>query len=206
MLTACGISKPTTAAKLAAAYSFEHCQRHAVQWHIDRDTNPQLGPGTLAYRIEECSTPPAVRVAHHFVQQFKRNWPTAEEQAEKDRWAEIMDAQSWTNDPANPENQKPESESAPRPVVAIDAIDLPDQTLWTQALAQLAPQMTSATYHTWVRDTVLLEQSDDHITIGAPNDYARAWLDGRLRPTIKRTVGGILKRSVQVDFRVMAAA
>lgn len=76
------------------------------------------------------------------------------------------------------------------------------KTVWQMALAELALQMTSATYDTWVRDTSIMAYEDGEFIIGAPNSYARDWLDNRLRATIKRTLGGIMRRSVQVNFRV----
>ena len=75
-------------------------------------------------------------------------------------------------------------------------------TVWQMALAELALQMTTATYDTWVRDTAIMAYEDGEFIIGAPNSYVRDWLDNRLRATIKRTLGGIMRRSVQVNFRV----
>ena len=69
-------------------------------------------------------------------------------------------------------------------------------------LSELALQMPSATYDTWVRDTVVMGYEDGEFIIGMPNAYARDWLENRLRPTIKRTLSSIMRRSVQVQFRV----
>lgn len=74
--------------------------------------------------------------------------------------------------------------------------------IWQMALSELALQMPSATYDTWVRDTVVVAYEDGEFIIGMPNAYARDWLENRLRHNIKRTLSSIMNRSVQVQFRV----
>ncbi len=74
--------------------------------------------------------------------------------------------------------------------------------VWQMVLSELALQMPSATYDTWVRDTTVLGYEDGEFIIGMPNAYARDWLENRLRHTIKRTLSSILHRTVQVQFRV----
>lgn len=187
---------------LARRYGFEHCRNHALIWLVERETEPQNNAGLLAYRITHRRQPLAPKVAPHAVQEFKKAWPTDEERAEAARWAEIM-APRWTeDDPAPPPDDpapetgqaKPGSEDAPRLVE--------DDPIWSQALAELAQQMTTATFETWMRGTALRSLEDGRAVIVAPNDYARSWLDDRLRATIKRTLGGIVQRSVAVEFVV----
>ncbi len=74
--------------------------------------------------------------------------------------------------------------------------------VWQMVLSELALQMPSATYDTWVRDTTVIAYEDGEFIIGMPNAYARDWLENRLRHTIKRTLSSILHRGVQVQFRV----
>ena len=74
--------------------------------------------------------------------------------------------------------------------------------VWQMVLSELALQMPPATYDTWVRDTVVMGYEDGEFIIGMPNAYARDWLENRLRHTIKRTLGSIMRRSVQIQFRV----
>jgi chromosomal replication initiator protein len=76
--------------------------------------------------------------------------------------------------------------------------------VWQMALSELALQMPPATFDTWVRDTVVIGYEDGAFIIGIPNAYARDWLENRLRQTIKRTLGSIMKRSVSLTFRVQA--
>ncbi|MBX3000075.1 MAG: chromosomal replication initiator protein DnaA [Caldilineaceae bacterium] len=74
--------------------------------------------------------------------------------------------------------------------------------VWQMALSELALQMPSATYETWVRDTSVIAYEDGEFIVGTPNPYARDWLANRLHTSIKRILSKILQRSVQVTFRV----
>ncbi len=104
--------------------------------------------------------------------------------------------------PVSPRPQLVPAEMPEATAVGLGPSRIDPQTVWQMALAELALQMTSATYDTWVRDTSIMAYEDGEFIIGAPNSYARDWLDNRLRATIKRTLGGIMRRSVQVNFRV----
>jgi chromosomal replication initiator protein len=76
--------------------------------------------------------------------------------------------------------------------------------VWQMALSELALQMPSATYETWVRDTSVIAYEDGEFIVGTPNPYARDWLANRLHTNIKRILSKILQRSVHVTFRVRA--
>ncbi len=45
--------------------------------------------------------------------------------------------------------------------------------VWQMVLSELALQMPSATYDTWVRDTTVIAYEDGEFIIGMPNAYAR---------------------------------
>lgn len=77
----------------------------------------------------------------------------------------------------------------------------PEQ-VWQAALGQLQLEMPKTTFDTWVRGTALLAYEDGTFVLGVNNAYAKDWLDNRLRSTIKRTLGGIAGRSVEVRFVV----
>lgn len=107
-------------------------------------------------------------------------------------------------EPRNSKRELPAS-SAPEvdePIAAPAEPGFDPHAVWQILLSELALQMPSATYDTWVRDTVVMGYEDGEFIIGMPNAYARDWLENRLRPTIKRTLSSIMRRSVQVQFRV----
>lgn len=100
--------------------------------------------------------------------------------------------------------------------LAQSATDYTEETLigeefephgvWQMLLSELALQMPSATYSTWVRDTWVIAYEDGEFIIGLPNAYARDWLENRLRHKIKRVLSALIHRSVQVQFRVCPRA
>jgi hypothetical protein len=71
---------------------------------------------------------------------------------------------------------------------------------WSDAIGQLKIAMPKAAYDKWIRDTVLLHARDGTFTIGAPNSYARDWLESRLSSTTRRSLTGICNQSVEVKF------
>jgi chromosomal replication initiator protein len=78
--------------------------------------------------------------------------------------------------------------------------------VWQMLLSELALQMPSATFNTWVRDTWVVAYEDGEFIIGLPNAYARDWLENRLRNKIKRALSSFIYRSVQVQFLVRPRA
>lgn len=77
----------------------------------------------------------------------------------------------------------------------------PDQ-IWQAALGELQLQLTGATFDTWLRHTDLLSHEDGTFVVAVHNGYAKDWLENRLHSMVKRTLTGIVGRSVEVRFVV----
>jgi chromosomal replication initiator protein len=77
----------------------------------------------------------------------------------------------------------------------------PEQA-WQAALGELQLQLTKATFDTWVKNTHVVSCEDGTYLIGVHNAYAKDWLENRLLTTIKRTLTGIVGRTVEVKFVV----
>jgi chromosomal replication initiator protein len=73
---------------------------------------------------------------------------------------------------------------------------------WQAALGELQLQLTKPTFDTWVKSTYVISWEDGAFVIGVHNGYAKDWLENRLLTTIKRTLTGIVGRSVDVNFVV----
>ncbi|HET6443053.1 MAG TPA: chromosomal replication initiator protein DnaA [candidate division Zixibacteria bacterium] len=73
---------------------------------------------------------------------------------------------------------------------------------WTATLGELELQMTRATFNTWLRDARLLANEDGEYVIGVRNDYAKDWLDNRLKETINRTLSSIIGEPITSRFVV----
>lgn len=78
------------------------------------------------------------------------------------------------------------------------------EAAWKATLGELELQMTRATFNTWLKDACLLTCDDDMYVVGVRNDYAKDWLENRLRETILRTLTAIVGRSVEIRFVVWA--
>lgn len=76
------------------------------------------------------------------------------------------------------------------------------EKVWQAVLGELQLQMTKATFDTWVKQTQVLAYEDGTFIIGVQNGYAKDWLENRLRGTVKRTLAGIVNRSVEIRFVV----
>jgi len=76
--------------------------------------------------------------------------------------------------------------------------------IWQAALGELQLQMTKATFDTWVKNTHVVSYEDGTFIIGVHNAFTKDWLENRLLTTVKRTLVGIVGRSVEVKFTVWA--
>jgi chromosomal replication initiator protein len=76
------------------------------------------------------------------------------------------------------------------------------ETAWTATLGELELQMTKATFNTWLKDARLLANENGEYVIGVRNDYAKDWLDNRLKETINRTLSAIVGEQIAARFVV----
>jgi chromosomal replication initiator protein len=76
------------------------------------------------------------------------------------------------------------------------------ESAWKATLGELELQMTKATFSTWLRDARLLASDENEFVIGVRNDYAKDWLENRLRETIVRTLSTITGDPISVRFVV----
>jgi len=72
--------------------------------------------------------------------------------------------------------------------------------IWQAALGELQLQMTKPTFDTWLKNTRAISYEDGTLIIGAHNAYAKDWLENRLMAIIKRTLAGIVGRTVEAKF------
>jgi hypothetical protein len=75
---------------------------------------------------------------------------------------------------------------------------LPERNIWQAALGELRLQMTKASFDTWVKNTRLVSCQDGVFVIGTQNEFARDWLENRLRTTVERILVGIVGHPVEV--------
>lgn len=73
---------------------------------------------------------------------------------------------------------------------------------WQAALGEMQLQMTRATFDTWVKETSVSSYEDGLFIIAVRTNFAKEWLENRLMGLIKRTLAGVMERSVEVRFAV----
>ena len=78
----------------------------------------------------------------------------------------------------------------------------PDQ-VWQAALGELQLQMSRPTFDTWVKPTKVMSYEDGEFIIAVPKAYIKDWLESKLSSSIKRSLAGIMRRSVDVTFIVL---
>lgn len=82
------------------------------------------------------------------------------------------------------------------------AVASTDVARWRSALEELSLQMTQATFDAWLRDAQLVSREGEEWVIGVRSPEARAWLENRLQPVIRRTLKAVAEQDVQVRFKV----
>lgn len=65
--------------------------------------------------------------------------------------------------------------------------------------------MTPANYNTWLRDTAAVALDDGVLTVAAPSDFCREWLQTRLRDSIVCTLCQLTESSIDVRFTVLGS-
>lgn len=78
--------------------------------------------------------------------------------------------------------------------------------IWRAALGELQLQMTKPTFDTWFKNTRAISYEDGTLIVGVHNAYAKDWLENRLMAIIKRTLAGIVGRTVEAKFVLDAQA
>lgn len=77
---------------------------------------------------------------------------------------------------------------------------LTTESAWDLTLKRLKEQVPSATYETWLKDTVLLQVTDLAAKILAPSPFAIAWLERRMYREISHTLRDVLHYDVDLQF------
>lgn len=85
------------------------------------------------------------------------------------------------------------------------------EDLWQAALAQLQFHISPANFATWLKNTHILSKKEGELTISAPNNFSKEWLESKYHKVIfqilrdldneikviKYTVGGPLEKTIE---------
>jgi hypothetical protein len=135
-------------------------------------------------------------------------WPSQEEDAaqrRRERWRKEWQEQQ--SDEAAQDGQEGEQEegdpglsrlaSRREEVMERYGITPEAMALWPKVQAELALQMTRATYDTCLRNALLLAVEDGRATLGVRQAHAVDWLQNRLGRAIRRTLACYAGRPVE---------
>ncbi len=71
------------------------------------------------------------------------------------------------------------------------------EKLWQAVLGELEISLSKANFTTWFKDTFILTDEDEKITIGVPNAFTREWLKNKYHPQIIEALKNITKKNVR---------
>jgi chromosomal replication initiator protein len=74
--------------------------------------------------------------------------------------------------------------------------------IWNDLLEELAPVLSPASFETWLKTAKLIDIKEDTAIIGAPNTFAKEWLETRLMPTLKSTLSNLTGMDIGVKIIV----
>ena len=57
--------------------------------------------------------------------------------------------------------------------------------LWDQVLSQMEKKVSKPSYETWLKSTKAASLKGDTLTVTAPNEFARDWLEGRKMVSVR---------------------
>lgn len=72
--------------------------------------------------------------------------------------------------------------------------------LWQQVLAVLQTKLSKPSFDTWLKSTKASVFTETQLTVCAPSNFAREWLESRYKKMIAATVLEYLGREVEVSF------
>jgi hypothetical protein len=191
-----GISK-ASANKLAKAYPEAHVldKLELAQWLVSTGSplvakNPA---GWLRKAIEEGYAPP------------KNYQSSGRQQAKEGRDEKIARVQVTEQHMAEEEYRRVKAETKAQllehyPPQPIGEEGLTTESVWYLTLKRLKEQVPAATYETWLKDTVLLQVTDQAAQIAVPSAFAVAWLERRLYREIRNAMKGVLSKDLDLQF------
>ena len=81
-------------------------------------------------------------------------------------------------------------------------MQLSSRDVWRAVLGELELQVPKPSFETWLKQTEGLSHDDTHFVVGVQTPFAVAWLERRMYQSIHRTVERIVRRPLDVQFRV----
>ena len=74
------------------------------------------------------------------------------------------------------------------------------QTLWNKALTIIEGKISKPSFETWLQSTKASALVNDQLTIIAPNEFARDWLESRYSSLIQQTLYEVTGETFTIKF------
>lgn len=81
-------------------------------------------------------------------------------------------------------------------------MQLSSRDVWRAVLGELELQVPKPSFETWLKQTEGLSHNETHFVVGVRTPFVVAWLERRMYQSIHRAVERILRRPLDVQFRV----
>jgi hypothetical protein len=143
---------------------------------------------------------PDAKVRYAFdeaVKHDRRNWPYVAEILER-QWAEQCEQERRASLSSGYEAATGDRQQLPKPPQYDGDPEIVDR--WHAAYSQIEMQLDRATFHTWLRDLVLLDVQGDVLQIGVRNALALEQCQYRLYRNLHRIVRDSFGRPIELVF------
>ncbi len=74
--------------------------------------------------------------------------------------------------------------------------------IWEQALNELKEHLSVPTFETWFRKIELEKETADSVTLNAPSEFVKEWLETKYKSLIESTLSGLKNKDVKVEIVV----
>ncbi|TCS95480.1 chromosomal replication initiator protein DnaA [Hazenella coriacea] len=74
------------------------------------------------------------------------------------------------------------------------------QELWSKTLEAIQDKISKPSFETWLKTTEAIELENDILSISAPNDFARDWLESRYADLVRDSLKEVTGSSIGVKF------
>jgi len=76
------------------------------------------------------------------------------------------------------------------------------EEIWNIVLGELEIELSRANFTTWFKDTFILEDLSEEITIGVPNSFAKEWLENKYKDHILKALKKSMPKIKEIGFKV----
>ncbi|MFH1036744.1 MAG: chromosomal replication initiator protein DnaA [Patescibacteria group bacterium] len=84
----------------------------------------------------------------------------------------------------------------------LRAETMTNEEIWQSVLAQIQLNISPANFSTWFRNTGIVEQKDNEISVSVPNSFAKEWLEQKYNKSIFKILNGLDERIRTVKYVV----